>query len=167
MSVRLCRSLAHHRSLTALLIAALTLPAAFLARRVTFSAKMSDYYPGQHPHVRLYQEFTEMLKMTNTVVVTVSVRDGTIYQKLGNRFIDEHVRRLRGRAGVAQQRDKALGGNIRMADAEQIEGRHRSKSSGKSSGSFMAASAWQTINPRRRACFFARPGGATMLPHCR
>src|SRR6266436_6126848 len=28
------------------------------------------------------------------------VRDGTIYQKLGNRFIDEHVRRLRGRAGV-------------------------------------------------------------------
>src|SRR6266849_4101658 len=79
MSVRLCRSLAHHRSLTALLIAALTLPAAFLARRVTFSAKMSDYYPGQHPHVRLYQEFTEMLKMTNTVVVTVSVRDGTIY----------------------------------------------------------------------------------------
>src|SRR5437667_9534837 len=28
------------------------------------------------------------------------VRDSTIYQKLGNRFIDEHVRRLRGRAGV-------------------------------------------------------------------
>ncbi len=79
MSVRLCRSLAQHRSLTAVLIAALTLPAAFLARRVTLSAKMSDYYPGQHPHVRLYQEFTEMLKMTNTVVVTVSVRDGTIY----------------------------------------------------------------------------------------
>jgi len=28
------------------------------------------------------------------------VRDSTIYQKLRNRFIDEHVRRLRGRAGV-------------------------------------------------------------------
>jgi lipopolysaccharide heptosyltransferase II len=28
------------------------------------------------------------------------VRSGTIYQKLGNRFIDEHVRRVRGRAGV-------------------------------------------------------------------
>src|SRR6266853_1443094 len=28
------------------------------------------------------------------------VRNSTIYQKLGNRFIDEHVRRLRGRAGV-------------------------------------------------------------------
>jgi len=28
------------------------------------------------------------------------VRNGTIYQKLGNRFIDEHVRKLRGRAGV-------------------------------------------------------------------
>lgn len=79
MSVRLCRFLAHHRSLTALLIAALALPATFLARRVTLSSKMSDYYPGQHPHVRLYQEFTEMLKMTNTVVVTVSVKDGTIY----------------------------------------------------------------------------------------
>ena len=28
------------------------------------------------------------------------VRKGTIYQKLGNRFVDEHVRRVRGRAGV-------------------------------------------------------------------
>ena len=28
------------------------------------------------------------------------VRNGTIYQNLGNRFIDEHVRRVRGRAGV-------------------------------------------------------------------
>jgi lipopolysaccharide heptosyltransferase II len=28
------------------------------------------------------------------------VRNSTIYQKLGNRFIDEHVRRLRGRVGV-------------------------------------------------------------------
>jgi heptosyltransferase II len=28
------------------------------------------------------------------------VRSGTIYQNLGNRFIDEHVRRVRGRAGV-------------------------------------------------------------------
>src|SRR5438874_7303121 len=28
------------------------------------------------------------------------VRNSTIYQKLSNRFIDEHVRRLRGRAGV-------------------------------------------------------------------
>src|ERR1700756_5261666 len=28
------------------------------------------------------------------------VRNSTIYQKLGNRFIDEHVRSLRGRAGV-------------------------------------------------------------------
>jgi lipopolysaccharide heptosyltransferase II len=28
------------------------------------------------------------------------VRNGTIYQKLGNRFIDEHVRRVRRRAGV-------------------------------------------------------------------
>src|SRR5437867_8711151 len=28
------------------------------------------------------------------------VRNGTIYQRLGNRFIDEHVRCVRGRAGV-------------------------------------------------------------------
>jgi heptosyltransferase II len=28
------------------------------------------------------------------------VRNSTIYQRLGNRFIDEHVRRVRGRAGV-------------------------------------------------------------------
>ncbi len=29
-----------------------------------------------------------------------SVKNGTIYRNLGNRFIDEHVRRLRGRGGV-------------------------------------------------------------------
>src|SRR5580704_17161691 len=34
-------------------------------------------------------------------------------------------------AGMAQQPNEALGSNIRMADAEQIEGRHRRKSSGK------------------------------------
>ncbi|HKA52174.1 MAG TPA: hypothetical protein VKJ47_00785 [Candidatus Binatia bacterium] len=79
MSVRLCRLVAHHRSFTVLLVIALTLPAVFFARRLSLSSKMSDYYPGKHPHVRLYQEFTEMLKMTNTVVVTVSVREGTIY----------------------------------------------------------------------------------------
>src|SRR5262245_50600440 len=79
MSVRLCRLVAHHRSFTVLLVIALSLPAVFFARRLSLSSKMSDYYPGKHPHVRLYQEFTEMLKMTNTVVVTVSVRDGTIY----------------------------------------------------------------------------------------
>ena len=79
MPVRLCRFLAHHRLFTALLIIALALPAAFWARHVTLSSRMADYYPDQHPHVQLYQEFTEMLKMTNTVVVTVAVKDGTIY----------------------------------------------------------------------------------------
>ena len=79
MAVRLCRFVAHHRSFTVLLVIALTLPAAFFARHLSLSSRMSDYYPGKHPHVRLYQEFTEMLKMTNTVVVTVSVREGTIY----------------------------------------------------------------------------------------
>ncbi|MBI3798917.1 MAG: hypothetical protein HY268_18375, partial [Deltaproteobacteria bacterium] len=79
MSVRWCRFVAHHRSFTALLVVALTLPAAFLAQRISLSSKMSDYYPGKHPHVRLYQEFTEMLKMTNAIAVTVSVKEGTIY----------------------------------------------------------------------------------------
>jgi predicted RND superfamily exporter protein len=61
------------------LVIVLTLPAAFFAQRISFSSKMSDYYPGTHPYVRLYQEFTEMLKMTNTVVVTLRVKEGTIY----------------------------------------------------------------------------------------
>jgi len=79
MSVRLCRFLAQHRVFTLLLIIALALPAAFWARHLTLSSKMADYYPSQHPHMRLYQEFTEMLKLTNAVVVTVMVKDGTIY----------------------------------------------------------------------------------------
>ena len=74
-----CRFLVHHRLFIVLLTVALTLPSAFWARQVTLSSRVTDYYPGRHPHVRLYQEFTEMLKMTNTVVVTVTVKDGTIY----------------------------------------------------------------------------------------
>jgi predicted RND superfamily exporter protein len=74
-----CRFLVRHRALIALLTVALTLPWALLARHVTLSSKMTDYYPGRHPHIRLYQDFTEMLKMTNAVVVTVTVREGTIY----------------------------------------------------------------------------------------
>jgi uncharacterized protein len=49
------------------------------AQRVSLSAKMTDYYPSQHPHVRLYREFGEMLKMANAVVMTVTVKDGSIY----------------------------------------------------------------------------------------
>jgi predicted RND superfamily exporter protein len=49
------------------------------AQRVSLAAKMTDYYPSTHPHVNLYQQFSEMLRMANTVVVTVTVKDGTIY----------------------------------------------------------------------------------------
>ena len=79
MPVRWCRFVARHRLLTALLTVALMLPCAVWASRVTLSSKLTDYYPGRHPHVRLYQDFTEMLKMTNAVVVTVTVREGVIY----------------------------------------------------------------------------------------
>jgi predicted RND superfamily exporter protein len=79
MTAQLCRFLAHHRAFTVLVIAVFALSAAFWARQVALSSRLSDYYPTQHPHVRLYQEFTEMLKMTNTVVVTITVKDGTIY----------------------------------------------------------------------------------------
>jgi len=49
------------------------------AQRVSLSAKMTDYYPSQHPHVQLYREFAEMLKMANAVVITVTVKEGSIY----------------------------------------------------------------------------------------
>jgi len=49
------------------------------AQRVSLSARMTDYYPSRHPHVRLYREFAEMLKMANAVVITVTVKEGTIY----------------------------------------------------------------------------------------
>jgi predicted RND superfamily exporter protein len=51
----------------------------WLAHRVALAAKITDYYPSLHPHVRLYQEFPEMLKLTNAVVVTVTVKEGSIY----------------------------------------------------------------------------------------
>jgi hypothetical protein len=79
MFVRSCLFLARHRLFAIALLSVLTLPAAFWARQASFSSKLSDYYPSRHPHMRLYQEFTEMLKMTNTVIVTVTVREGTIF----------------------------------------------------------------------------------------
>ncbi len=43
------------------------------------------------------------------------VRNSTIYQKLGNRFIDEHVRRVRGRAGVEMfDRKEGFGKAIKL-----------------------------------------------------
>src|SRR5262245_42629741 len=79
MSGRSCRFVVQHRVLTVLLILVLTSPFVWWATHVSFSSRLSDYYPAQHPHVKLYQEFTEMLKMTNAVIVTISVREGTIY----------------------------------------------------------------------------------------
>ncbi|HXG21186.1 MAG TPA: hypothetical protein VNN62_19160 [Methylomirabilota bacterium] len=79
MFVRWCLFLAHRRWSAVALITLLALPAVFWAGQTSFSAKLSDYYPLQHPHVKLYQEFTEMLRMTNTVIITVTVRDGTIF----------------------------------------------------------------------------------------
>lgn len=79
MFVRSCLFLAHHRLFALALIVGLLLPAALWARHTTFSSRLSDYYPSQHPHIKLYQEFPEMLKMTNTVIVTVTVHDGTVF----------------------------------------------------------------------------------------
>ena len=79
MFVHSCLFWARHRWFAATLLILLTGFPIFLARQVSFSSRLSDYYPNQHPHVKLYQEFTDMLKMTNTALVTVTVREGTIF----------------------------------------------------------------------------------------
>jgi predicted RND superfamily exporter protein len=71
--------LTRHRIFWTLLLTGITVLAAVWSRHASLSARFTDYYPAHHPHVRLYQEFTEMLKMTNTVLVTVTVKEGTIY----------------------------------------------------------------------------------------
>lgn len=84
MSIRLesstySRFVVRSRFLFVIFLLCVVAGGAWLARRVTLTAKITDYYPSQHSHVRLYQEFTEMLKLTNAVVVTVTVKEGTIY----------------------------------------------------------------------------------------
>ncbi len=79
MFARASLFMARRRLLTCVLCLILVLPAAWAARPAAFSSKLSNYYPAHHPHVKLYQEFTDMLKMTNTVVITVTVREGTIF----------------------------------------------------------------------------------------
>ena len=68
-----------HRVFVFLVLLGICLAGLWQARSVSLSAKMTDYYPRSHPHVQLYREFAEMLKLANTVVVTVTVKDGTIY----------------------------------------------------------------------------------------
>jgi len=65
--------------LSVTLLVSLCLVGMWQAQRVSLSAKMTDYYPSRHPHVHLYREFAEMLKMANAVVITVTVKEGTIY----------------------------------------------------------------------------------------
>jgi len=74
-----CRFVVRHRVFVLLVLTGLLFFCASWARHLSLSSKMTDYYPSRHPHVRLYREFTEMLKMTNAVIVTVAVKQGTIY----------------------------------------------------------------------------------------
>lgn len=73
------RFVIRHRVFVLVFLLAVLGGGGWLARQVTLAAKITDYYPSSHPHVRLYQEFPEMLKLTNAVVVTVTVKEGTIY----------------------------------------------------------------------------------------
>ncbi len=68
-----------HRVFVSCMIVGLFIVGAWQSQRVSLSAKMTDYYPTHHPHVRLYREFAEMLKMANTVLISVTVKEGTIY----------------------------------------------------------------------------------------
>lgn len=79
MFVHSCLFLARHRILAFTLIVGLAFPAAWWAHHASFSSRLSDYYPNRHPYIKLYQDFTEMLKMTNMVIVTVTVHEGTIF----------------------------------------------------------------------------------------
>ena len=68
-----------HRMFVLCILVSLIVAGLWQSQRVSLSAKMTDYYPNHHPHVRLYREFAEMLKMANTVVITVTVKEGSIY----------------------------------------------------------------------------------------
>lgn len=74
-----CHFLLRQRWVGALLALGLIVLGGYFAWQVPLSSTVTEYYPDQHPHIQLYQEFPEMLKMTNAVVVMVSVADGTIY----------------------------------------------------------------------------------------
>ncbi|MGE0823878.1 MAG: RND family transporter [Candidatus Binatia bacterium] len=78
-SSRWCRFVAHHKMIFLLALSALLWLGLRLSQHVALSEKMTDYLPARHPHAQLYREFTEMMKMTNSVVVTVTVKHGTIY----------------------------------------------------------------------------------------
>ena len=76
---RWCRLLLRRRWLAVLVGGAVLVCGVSAARQLSLSVGMTDYYPAGHPHIRLYQDFPEMLQMTNAVVVLVSVRDGDLY----------------------------------------------------------------------------------------
>src|SRR5690242_744920 len=68
-----------HRLFVLFVLASLCATGLWHSRHVSLSAKMTDYYPSHHPHVRLYRQFAEMLRMANAVIITVTVKDGLVY----------------------------------------------------------------------------------------
>jgi predicted RND superfamily exporter protein len=79
MFVRSCLLWARHRRLAFVVTISVLCFSLFFSRQASLSSRLSDYYPSQHAHVKLYREFTDMLKMTNTVIVVVTVREGSIF----------------------------------------------------------------------------------------
>ena len=76
---RYCRFLLRRRWMVVVVGTGVLVWGASAAQQLSLSASIADYYPDRHPHIRLYQDFPEMLRMTNAVVVLVSVKDGDLY----------------------------------------------------------------------------------------
>lgn len=76
---RYCRFLLRRRWLAIPVAAVVLVWGASSAQQLRLLTSITDYYPDRHPHIRLYQDFPEMLRMTNAVVVLVSVKDGDLY----------------------------------------------------------------------------------------
>jgi uncharacterized protein len=71
--------LLRQRLLAVLVVVLATVALTPLIMRVQITSRLSDYYPTHHPHVQLYQRFTEMLKFTNAVLIMLEVKQGTVY----------------------------------------------------------------------------------------
>lgn len=71
----------NRRLLVLVIITAITIFFGFQCRHLTIATNFNDLLPQTHPYVKVHNEFREVFGGANFLVIMVSVKDGTIFNR--------------------------------------------------------------------------------------
>jgi predicted RND superfamily exporter protein len=73
------RFLINYRRSISIIVALITLFFAFSLKDMKLHTDFFDFYPRQHPYIKIYNEFRRMFGSANVLQIVVKVKDGDIY----------------------------------------------------------------------------------------